>query len=190
MAGKRKLFVLVAVVAMLAGLLLLPAGAQAQGDLDEWALADQLMAMNDKEVRQLPPCLGIPPTIIGTPGDDVIWGTPGDDVIFGRAGDDLIFGMEGNDVICGGAGNDTIWGQGGFLNLIAGANGDDRLHGGGGFDGIWGGLGNDLLTGRGGDDFLHAGDGPFPGDTNNGGAGFDVCVSGDTANKNCEIVAN
>ena len=53
-------------------------------------------------------CNGMPATIEGTNGDDVLTGTSGDDVIAGLSGNDTINGMGGNDTICGGDGNDTI----------------------------------------------------------------------------------
>ena len=55
---------------------------------------------------QVPTCLGLPATIIGTAGNDIINGTPGDDVIIGLGGDDTIYGNGGNDTICGDDGND------------------------------------------------------------------------------------
>ena len=55
---------------------------------------------------QVPTCLGLPATIIGTAGNDILNGTPGDDVIMGLGGDDTISGLGGNDTICGGDGND------------------------------------------------------------------------------------
>src|SRR4051812_15572614 len=47
-------------------------------------------------------CRGVPATIVGTPGDDVIQGTSGDDVIVAGAGNDFISGNGGDDLICGG----------------------------------------------------------------------------------------
>ena len=73
---------------------------------------------------QVPTCLGLPATIIGTAGSDVITGTPGDDVIIGLAGNDTIYGNGGNDRLLGGFGDDTIYG----------GDGDDRLEGDPGTD--------------------------------------------------------
>ena len=57
-----------------------------------------------------PTCNGLPATIVGTDGPDVINGTNGADVIVGLGGDDEIFGAVGNDTICGNDGNDKLKG--------------------------------------------------------------------------------
>jgi Ca2+-binding RTX toxin-like protein len=105
-------------------------------------------------------CLGVPATIVGTPGNDILRATPGDDVIVGLAGNDVIDGRGGDDRICGGNGNDVIQ---------AGA-GSDRVDGG---------AGNDVIT------ML---DGVRGNDTVNGGSHVraDVCLAdrGDTV-RNC-----
>ncbi|HEY0398453.1 MAG TPA: hypothetical protein VGF00_08705, partial [Acidimicrobiia bacterium] len=44
---------------------------------------------------QVPTCLGLPATIVGTMGNDVLNGTPGNDVIIGLGGDDTINGLGG-----------------------------------------------------------------------------------------------
>ena len=98
-------------------------------------------------------CFGLPATIVGTGGDDVLVGTAGPDVISGLGGNDIIRGLGGDDRICGG-------------------NGDDLLAGGGGDDQLRGGDGADTLLGRWGDDFLGGGAGV---DVANGGLGADVC---------------
>jgi len=100
-----------------------------------------------------PGCFGVPSTIVGTGGDDVLVGTTGPDVISGLGGNDTIRGLGGDDLICGGNGDD----------LLAGGGGDDRLRGGDG---------DDTLLGRWGDDFLGGGAGA---DRANGGLGTDVC---------------
>jgi hypothetical protein len=46
-------------------------------------------------------CNGMPATIVGTSGDDVLEGTDGDDVIQALDGNDVVFGRGGNDIICG-----------------------------------------------------------------------------------------
>lgn len=99
-------------------------------------------------------CFGLRPTIVGTPGDDVITGTNRRDVIMGLGGDDQISGLTGGDVICGGAGDDVISGGGGRDRLnggfgadrLAGDNGDDTLVGGPGEDVLDGGRGRDTLV--------------------------------------------
>ena len=58
-------------------------------------------------------CNGLVPTIIGTPGNDLLFGRNGADVIMGLGGDDIIIGGNGADVICGGAGNDRLLGNNG-----------------------------------------------------------------------------
>ena len=58
---------------------------------------------NDDGTSVAPPlCNGLVPSIVGTPGNDVLVGTFADDVIVGLAGDDTITGASGNDSICGG----------------------------------------------------------------------------------------
>ena len=47
---------------------------------------------------------GLPCTIVGTSGDDVLRGTQGDDVICGLGGNDVIAGGPGNDTLAGGPG--------------------------------------------------------------------------------------
>ncbi len=135
-------------------------------------------------------CGGLIPTILGTPGDDLIMGTEGPDVIHGLEGNDVIDGLGGDDVICGGLGkdilyggegNDKLYGQGGE-DLLYGDAGDDRLFGGGGNDTLNGGAGNDILKGDDGDDIFDGGDGD---DTCDG----ETAIVGDTA-VNCETVAN
>ncbi len=63
-------------------------------------------------------------TIVGTPGNDVIFGTPGDDVICGLDGVDIIKGLDGNDQIDGNGGSDRM----------VGGQGDDVINGGAGDD--------------------------------------------------------
>ncbi|WP_434111253.1 FG-GAP-like repeat-containing protein [Methylocaldum sp. GT1TLB] len=84
-----------------------------------------------------PACFGVPATIIGTPGNDVLRGTPGNDVIVGLAGHDVIDGLGGDDLICGGDGND----------VLRGGLGNDMIDGGEGDDILWGGAGDDLIEG-------------------------------------------
>jgi Ca2+-binding RTX toxin-like protein len=74
-------------------------------------------------------CLERIPTVLGTPGDDILYGTIGDDVIVGLAGDDVIVGREGHDLICGGDGNDRITGGPGLFesDVISGDAGDDLI---------------------------------------------------------------
>lgn len=87
-------------------------------------------------VRSYELCDGLPPTMLGTDGDDVIVGTPGSDVIHGLGGRDTIKGLGGDDVICGGAGPDRLLGGAGDDVLIGGP-GSDRLRGGAGTDKVF-----------------------------------------------------
>lgn len=96
-------------------------------------------------------CFGEEPTIIGTPGDDVLTGREDTaDVIMGLGGDDVIAGSEDinastapGDRLCGGSGGDRI----------RGAVGEDRIQGGSGRDDVDGSFGYDFITqgGRGRD---------------------------------------
>ena len=85
-----------------------------------------------------PTCVGVPATLVGTSGNDVLNGTAGNDVIVAGAGADTVNGNGGNDTICGDADNDTI----------DGGDGDDYVLGGSGADRILGGTGNDTLLGN------------------------------------------
>jgi predicted extracellular nuclease len=142
-------------------------------------------------------CNGLPATIVGTTGDDVIYGTNGADVIAGLGGNDIINGGNGNDVICGYAGDDTLNGGNGNDTLIGsfgndtlsgsngddmlidsagndvldGGNGNDSLTGGDGIDELYGQNGNDVLDGGDGNDILSGGNGD---DTLTGGSGNDT----------------
>ncbi len=94
-------------------------------------------------------CNGLVPTLVGTPGDDLLRGTDAVDVLMGLGGDDAVDGLMGADVVCGGAGADTL----------RGANGDDTLLGGFGVDRVEGGNGDDVLVGGPGSDSLTGGRG-------------------------------
>ncbi|GAA0296770.1 ExeM/NucH family extracellular endonuclease [Kineococcus aurantiacus] len=96
-----------------------------------------------------PTCQGLTPTLVGTPGDDVLRGTSGRDVVVGLGGDDVITGGNGDDVLCGGDGDDRVSGGSGDDVLLGGA-GDDVLNGDNGSDRLLGGAGDDVLVqGRG-----------------------------------------
>ena len=116
-------------------------------------------------------CNALVPTIVGTPGDDVLVGTGGVDVIVGLGGNDTITGLAGNDVICGGDGDDVINGN----DQIFGEAGNDDIVGESGDDFIDGGDGNDALQGLAAQDTIHGGDGD---DDINGGAGSDILDGG------------
>ena len=99
-------------------------------------------------------------TIIGGPGNDVLYGTTSADTIYGNADNDRL--------------------HGGY--------GDDRMYGGYGNDGLDGGPGHDYLSGGYGGDYIHAaGDGTS--DRISCGPGIDYVVYGPTdvfADSSCE----
>jgi uncharacterized repeat protein (TIGR01451 family) len=133
-------------------------------------VSTQTTVINKKPTapKHLPPSCARP-TIVGTPGNDVLQGTNHADVIVGLDGNDQIFGNRGNDLICAGLGADIVDGGPGRDTIIGGP-GRDRLLGGDGNDTIKGKNGRDKLFGQGGDDLL------------NGGAGRDKCKGGPGAN--------
>ena len=128
-------------------------------------------------------CRGLTPTIVGTPGPDILIGTSGDDVIVGLGGNDTIFGRGGNDTICGNQGDDVLiggdgadWIAGGRDNdLIQGNRGNDHLIGGPGADILAGGPGADLVRGGGGNDQVAGGEDD---DVLYGGVGSDKLLGG------------
>ena len=91
-------------------------------------------------------CRGLPATIVGTNGDDVLSGTSGADVIVADFGNDFVRGRGGDDVICGGGGDDLLWGNTGEDRMFGGA-GDDIVRGGRGTDVVLGGAGFDIGDG-------------------------------------------
>jgi Ca2+-binding RTX toxin-like protein len=134
---------------------------------------------------------GMPATIVGTPGDDVLAGTAGPDVIAGLGGDDVIRGGAGADVICGGRGHDILlggvnrarrrgrggrpWGSRTAVQTVAddvmGGRGDDVVRGGRGLDFLRDGPGDDQVYGGRGDDWITASRGH---DKYRGGSGEDL----------------
>ena len=119
-------------------------------------------------------CNGLPATIIGTTGNDLINGTNGPDVIVGLGGNDVINGGNGNDVICGYAGNDTLNGGSGNDTLL-GSYGLDTLNGQNGIDTLDGGDDSDTLNGGNDPDTLRGGNGN---DGLIGGSGNDTLDGG------------
>ena len=120
----------------------------------------------------VPACRGVPATIVGTHGPDVIHGTNGRDVIVGLSGDDIIRGHDGDDLICGNWGNDRLYG----------GNGKDRLYGDPGDDALRGKAQDDYLSGGWGNDWLYGGWGT---DVGKAGPGSDVCKT--NTEVNCEM---
>lgn len=133
------------------------------------------VAANDKATATTtvtgPPasCRGVPASIAGTAGNDVIAGTPGRDVIASFGGNDTIVSLAGRDLVCAGRGDDYI-GAGSAADRVFGGAGRDRLVGRGGPDALKGGPGGDLLKGDHGADRLRGGPGV---DRCSGGAGAD-----------------
>jgi uncharacterized repeat protein (TIGR01451 family) len=114
-------------------------------------------------------CRGVPASITGTAGNDVIAGTPGRDAIATFGGNDTIVSLGGRDLACAGRGDDYI-GSGPGADRVFGGAGKDRLVGRGGPDTLKGGPGGDLLKGGRGADRLRGGPGV---DRCRGGAGAD-----------------
>lgn len=67
---------------------------------------------------------GLPCTVVGTEGDDVLTGTEGADVLCGLGGDDALTGGDGGDVLDGGPGADRLDGQAGDDDLDGGPESD------------------------------------------------------------------
>lgn len=130
-------------------------------------------------------CDGLPATIVGTNGADVLDGTAGNDVIVGLGGNDVIRGFGGSDVLCGGPGRDRLFGGLQKDRLFGGENGD-LLHGDAGADVLFGDQGNDRLIGGNGDDQLTGGRGNV--DRLSGRNGRDLCLDSGavTFRESCE----
>ena len=122
----------------------------------------------------VPVCGGRTATVIGTPGDDMIFGVGSSDVIAGLGGDDEIRGGAAPDRICGGPGDDLIRGAG-ARDRLTGNSGKDRVSGGTGNDLISGGRANDRLGGGTGRDRIAGNSGN---DRLNGGPSRDTCRGG------------
>lgn len=105
------------------------------------------------------------PTIVGTPGNDVLQGTPRADVIVALGGNDQVFAGGGNDLVCTDGGAD----------FVIGGPGKDFVNGGAGPDKLFGGDGGDTLKGKNGRDKLKGGKGD---DLLNGGKKRDKCKGG------------
>ena len=128
-----------------------------------------------------PECFGQPPTMIGTPGNDVLIGEENTaDVIMGLGGNDLIRGSSDingvtapGDRLCGGSGND----------YIRGGVGEDRIQGGRNADDVDGSFGYDVITQGGpGSDSVEDCDSEYTGGVRQirGGPGDDyLCVDVD-----------
>jgi len=114
-------------------------------------------------------CRGVPATLVGTRGDDVLVGSAAPDVIVAFAGNDSVFAFSGRDLVCAGSGRDHV-GGGTAADRVFGGAGADRLLGRGGPDLLRGSAGRDLLRGNRGSDRLRGGSGA---DRCSGGPGRD-----------------
>lgn len=114
-------------------------------------------------------CRGLPATLVGTRGDDVLVGSAAPDVIVAFSGNDSVFAFSGRDLVCAGSGRDHV-GGGTAADRVFGGPGGDRLLGRGGPDLLRGGAGSDLLRGNRGSDSLRGGSGT---DGCDGGPGRD-----------------
>jgi len=90
---------------------------------------------------------GLPVTVIGNTGNDILTGTAGGDYLEGDAGNDSLVGGDGEDTLSGTGGSDTL----------SGGNNNDNLFGGDGEDVLNGDAGSDTLDGGSGADDLHGG---------------------------------
>lgn len=130
--------------------------------------------------------VGVPVTMFGQGGNDLLIGNDEDDLLIGNNGNDTLVGAGGwdnldggqdDDSLYGGLGNDTL--NGGFgndyldessvdddvamldrsleYNFMMGGDGNDTLIGSGGREQMQGGRGRDKLFGLGGDDTLNSG---------------------------------
>lgn len=142
---------------------------------DEYRVSDHDPVLVGLELAADLTCNGLPATIVGTSGDDVIYAGNGADVVVGLGGNDIIYGGNGNDVICGGSGDDTLEGGNGN-DTINGHFGNDTLNGGNGHDTLTGNDGNDILSDTNGDDVMSGGLGD---DTLDGGNGHDTLYGDD-----------
>ena len=146
-----------------------------------------LYAAPSSGAQQGATCGGLPATLTGPDGDDVLNGTAGNDVIVGLGGNDIIHGFGGRDILCGGPGRDRLFGGRQSDQLYGGDNGD-LLKGESGIDMLFGEQGNDRLVGGAGDDWLSGGRGRV--DRLYGRTGFDTCDDSQagTTSTTCEIL--
>jgi Ca2+-binding RTX toxin-like protein len=123
---------------------------KSQGGISLAAGETKTIALNTDQppTDQMQVCSGEVPTIVGTPGRDVLVGTDGRDIISAGAGNDTINGLGGDDALCGGPGRDRLVGGGGN-DMLFGESGNDSdgnrgLIGGPGTDYVYGGYGSDF----------------------------------------------
>jgi uncharacterized repeat protein (TIGR01451 family) len=143
--------------------------ATVKGDLKDPVAANNKATATTTVIGPPATCRGVPASITGTAGNDIIAGTPGRDVIATFGGSDTIVALGGRDLVCAGRGDDYI-GAGTAADRVFGGAGKDRLVGRGGPDVLKGGPGGDLLKGGRGADRLRGGPGT---DRCRGGTGAD-----------------
>jgi uncharacterized repeat protein (TIGR01451 family) len=149
--------------------------ASVKGDQKDPVAANDKATATTTIVDVTATCRGVPATLVGTAGDDVIAGTGGPDVIVTFGGADSIASLAGRDLVCAGRGRDRV-DAGPAADHVFGDAGGDFLLGRGGPDVLGGDAGNDVLRGSRGADRLH------------GGPGFDRCRGGAGADsiRGCE----
>src|SRR5688500_12986827 len=101
-------------------------------------------------VAEVPTCRGVPATIVGTSGKDVLLGTGGPDVIWAGAGYDSVQGFGGDDIICMGEPDDVIpppqnYDDGHTEESLRAGPGDDIVVGPPGYAYLAGGSGDDEI---------------------------------------------
>jgi len=104
---------------------------------------------------------GVPLSVAGTNGIDIIYGGNNADTLNGSGGSDVINGGSGEDNITGGWGHDSLNGDDGddFIDFLYGQGGNDTIYGGSGDDDLDGSSGHDILIGGEGIDALFGGTG-------------------------------
>jgi Ca2+-binding RTX toxin-like protein len=95
----------------------------------------------------VPTCFGLPATIVGTDGRDLLDGTAGPDVIVGGEGRDTIRGLGGDDKICAGPNRLSLTQYGApRYEEVSGGDGNDQIRGGTGYDLVFGDAGDDVIS--------------------------------------------
>jgi Ca2+-binding RTX toxin-like protein len=90
--------------------------------------------------------LGVPASLEGGAGNDLLSGSAANDTLVGGVDDDELRGGSGMDRLDGNPGDDSIYGAKG-IDVLMGGPGSDDMFGGIGNDHLLGGSGKDLLDG-------------------------------------------